>query len=102
MTKFVNGMANEVFHSVYTPEEKVCSYLGRSDVTSIGKNKSGMYVVEILKTKSGKLMFIDENNYAHHYSEARRCIEVVDEELLTKAYYRNKIENESCFNLFIN
>uniref|UniRef100_A0A0K0EMS5 Peptidase_M13 domain-containing protein n=1 Tax=Strongyloides stercoralis TaxID=6248 RepID=A0A0K0EMS5_STRER len=139
-TKYINGMGNKSYYYLcnqanknmnnifrsHTPEEKVRSYLGRSDVTSMGKNKFGMYVVEIckklqiekiysdhhvqnicyqylpVKTKSGELMFIDENNYAHHYSEARRCTGFVDEELSTKAYYRNKIENESYYDLFIN
>uniref|UniRef100_A0AAF5DKB4 Uncharacterized protein n=1 Tax=Strongyloides stercoralis TaxID=6248 RepID=A0AAF5DKB4_STRER len=111
---------------IHTPEEKVRAYLERNDVTYLGKNEFGEYIVEIckrtegeviysnhqvgnicfnylpVKTKNGKLMFSDNDNYLHHFSESKKCGEVVSEETFQNnfSYYEDK--GDSFYEMFSN
>uniref|UniRef100_A0AAF5DJB3 ATP-dependent DNA helicase n=2 Tax=Strongyloides stercoralis TaxID=6248 RepID=A0AAF5DJB3_STRER len=120
-----NKRLNDLTHS-HTPEEKIRAYLSRKDVTTLGKNRFGEYIVEIckkievdviysdhqinnvcysylpVKTKSGELLFIDNDNYAHHYSESRICSGIITDEVIEKNFFNYDEEDESFYELFVN
>ncbi|CEF60058.1 Hypothetical protein SRAE_X000179800 [Strongyloides ratti] len=99
-----------------TLEEKVRTFLKRSDVTCKSKDEFGAYEVEICETveedeiysdhfikdkcynfmpiitKKRELLFADNDNYLHHYSESRKCNNMVNENLLV--YSTNKNNND--------
>uniref|UniRef100_A0A0N5BFS3 Methyltransferase n=1 Tax=Strongyloides papillosus TaxID=174720 RepID=A0A0N5BFS3_STREA len=76
--------------------------LEKADVTGVSTNKENIINVEMCKefipvkyfhdhsidevcyrympilSEKGNLLFVDDNNYVHHYSPSRRCTEVVD------------------------
>uniref|UniRef100_A0A0K0EBL9 SopA domain-containing protein n=1 Tax=Strongyloides stercoralis TaxID=6248 RepID=A0A0K0EBL9_STRER len=120
-----NKRLNNLIHS-FTPEEKVRTYLRRKDVTSLGKNDFGDYIVEIckkmkaeiifsdhkidnvcynylpIKTINGEIMFVDDNNYAHHYSESKICSGIITDEVLKGNIFDYNEDDKLFYEMFVN